>query len=167
MNKTFSLGMTQSSTFRAGSNPCHSIHEEDDKEDNEQINAACQEQRRLSRLYGSKARNLKRGRFKGTNKKSDNETPKGSSTKQKEMITTNKKNNDGDTSNGKQSKEVQKFFDKPRNDELLMDIHADNYKINHPWFVGYQNTISLQGSPHALASRYLTESFMIFYVCSS
>lgn len=91
----------------------------------------CKQQRRLSRLYGSKSRNLKRGKMGKKCSKKDN--------------VDSQKNGDG-------NKNVLKFFDRKR-DELTVDIHADNYKVDHPWFLGYRNTISLQGRPEALASR--------------
>ncbi len=120
----------------------NSIHEENGA----QITEICQEQRRLSRLYGSKTRRLKKGKIKS--EKDINGSTKSDSVKKNTNDTSKKSNSKND------KQEVQKFFDRPT-DELLVEIHADNYNINHPWFVGYQNTASLQGSPNALASRYL------------
>lgn len=141
MNEVFPQTASQYSTFksriRGSSNSTH--HEENDP----QVIERCQEQRRLSRLYGSKTRNLKKGKIKH---EKDNDSTK-------QDITKMNKNDTKGELNSKKEKKVEKFFDRPT-DELLVEIHSDNYNISHPWFVGYQNTTSLQGSPNALASRY-------------
>ena len=140
MNEVFPQTASQYSTFksriRGSSNSTH--HEENDP----QVIERCQEQRRLSRLYGSKTRNLKKGKIKH---EKDNDSTK-------QDITKMNKNDTKGELNSKKEKKVEKFFDRPT-DELLVEIHSDNYNISHPWFVGYQNTTSLQGSPNALASR--------------
>ncbi len=106
----------------------------DHDEEDERLIEVSKRQIRLSRLYGSKSKNLKKGRRKDCNSKYCGNS--------------NLKKDDDSI----QRKRSQKFFERKR-DESTVEIHADNYKIAHPWFVGYKNTISLQGSPLALASR--------------
>ena len=151
----------QYSMFKTKTNSCcHSNQNEED--DQEQIIDACQQQRRLSRLYGSKkGRHMNKGRRRTKTRKNENDdcSNKYNGPVKKETTLGNN-NNEDDLKQGK-TKTIQKFFDRSR-DELSVDIHADNYNISHPWFVGYQNTTSLQGSPYALASRYVINNLWIF-----
>jgi len=90
------------------------------------------QQRRLSRLYGSNAKNIRRGSSQKKNAKvKDEEPPK---------------------DNTNSARTVEKFIDRTRNEQAV-EIHADNYNITQPWFVGYQNAGGLSGSPQALVSR--------------
>lgn len=111
------------------------ISSRDDKND-----GFIMEARRLTRLYGSKS-NLKKGKIK----ERDNDDCVDVKLSSKDPV----KNKDDLII----TKKVEKFFKRNR-DELMVEIHADNYNIKQPWFVGYRNTTSLQGSPQALASRY-------------
>ena len=96
------------------------------------------QERRLLRLYGSNARNIRRGR-----------KSKKPCAHDAEMTDENKVNSD----TVKKSRDICTKFTERERDEKTVEIHADNYNINQPWFVGYQNSNSLCGCPQALASR--------------
>ena len=124
--------------------------------DEDEVERFCYEsyknQRRLCRLYGSKTKNLKLGRTQDE-KENDNDHPSENNRKKCANKTVQKchENNDESTSN-RSNALAKKFFDRKLN-EIDVEIHADNFNINQPWFVGYQNTISSQGSPLSLAAR--------------
>lgn len=125
--------------------------------DEDEIERFCyesyQNQRRLCRLYGSKTKNLKLGRIQNE-KENDNDHPSESDKKKKCANNTVQKcheSNNESTCN-RSNAVVQKFFDRKLN-EIDVEIHADNFNINQPWFVGYQNSTSSQGSPLSLAAR--------------
>ncbi len=134
-----------------------SATEEQDEEIESLYFESYQNQRRLCRLYGSSAKNLKtsqNGKMKNkdglcsSSSSSSCENLKTlSSPKDTQTLGTSLNNN----SSGSKAP-VQKFFDRQLND-LDVEVHADNFNISQPWFVGYQNTTSSQGSPLSLAAR--------------
>lgn len=109
---------------------------------------AYQNQRRLCRLYGSNKKDLKPSKFSiDVFKKKENDIRPSSSQGRRDQ------NPDEFSSVSKTKPTIQKFFERQLN-EMDVQIHADNFNISQPWFVGYQNSTSSQGSPLSLAARY-------------
>ena len=136
------------------------MYSEDDEVENLCLLKAYQNQRRLCRLYGSNTKNLKTSQIwrrcatednplSSLCTEEENNRTKSTSSTTLEM-SQNKHENNG--SNSGSHATVQKFFDRQLN-EIDVDIHADNFNISQPWFVGYQNSTSSQGSPLSLAAR--------------
>lgn len=126
--------------------------------------------RRLSRLYGSNIRHVAK-----SEKRSKRKIEKGGGRESAQARTPPMASNTAPNASTRQSQTdgkgetaefsfdrlaqpkstVRKFLERPDEERQPTEMHASNFNIDRPWFVGYRNSPTLPaGSPLAISSRY-------------